>query len=157
MAVILETVTDNKNRTVAELRSQFTKLGGNLGDSGAVAWNFDRKGVITINTNDISEDDMMEHVLESGAEDMEYDESSTRIISSMEDFGACNKYFQDKELEVTEGKLEYIAKDVINITDVNHAKKVMKFIDHFEDHEDVQNVFTNADFDDSIIADLENE
>lgn len=156
VAVILEVVTDNKNRTVAEIRSQFGKNGGNLGETNSVAWNFDRKGVLSIKTENISEDEMLEHVLESGAEDMEYNEDSSRIICAMEDFSVVNKYFNEKSLEVEESKLEYIPRDTVKITDVNDAKKLLRFMEVFEEHDDVQNVFSNFDIDDSIVDQLDN-
>lgn len=157
VAVILETVTDNKNRTVAEIRSQFSKHGGNLGESNSVAWNFDRKGVITIKTDGKTEDDLLEHVLEAEADDMEYSEEMTRIVCAIESFSSCNKYFDEQEdIEVSESKLEYIPKDVVKIDTVKAAEKVLKFMEHFEDHDDVQNLFSNFDIDDSILEQLDN-
>jgi YebC/PmpR family DNA-binding regulatory protein len=156
VAVIIETVTDNRNRTVAEIRSTMSKLGGNLGESGSVAWNFERKGVITINTNGKAEDELLEHVLESGADDLEYGEESCRIISSMENFSTANKYFGSAAgIEVTEAKLEYIPKDMAKVTDPKIAEKVIKFIDTLEDHDDVQNLFSNMEIDESIIDQLD--
>jgi YebC/PmpR family DNA-binding regulatory protein len=150
VAVILDVATDNKNRTGPEIRSLFSKYGGNMGEPNSVAWSFDRKGVVVIKTNCKSEDDLMLAVLESGADDMEYDDEETRIICSMENYGALNKYFQDNNFEITESKLEYIPQNVTKITDIDMARKFMKFNDIFEDHDDVQNVFTNVEIDDSI-------
>ena len=155
VAVIIEAVTDNKNRTVAEIRSLFSKYGGNLGETNSVAWNFDRKGVITIKTNGKSEDDLLEHVLEAEADDMEYGEESTRIICSIDSFANCNKYFDGADVEVEESKLEYLPKDAVNIDDPKTAQKVLKFMDVFEDHDDIQNVFSNFDIDESIMDQLE--
>jgi len=157
VAVILETVTDNKNRTYAEIRSQFGKLGGNLGESNSVAWNFDRKGVIVIQTNGKSEDDLLETVLDAGADDMEYSEEESRIICTMESYGEVNKYFNDKGFAVLESKLEYIPKTTMEITNVEDARKVMKFLDHFEDHDDVQNLFSNTEIDDEIMDKIGDE
>lgn len=157
VAVILETVTDNRNRTIAEIRSQFGKLGGNLGETNSVAWNFNRQGVVTITTGNISEDEMLEHVLESGAEDMEFDPESTRIITPLESFGLVNKYFEAKKIPITESKLEYIPQTTVKIENINDAKKVIKFIDAFEDHEDVQNVFSNFEIDDDLMEQIESE
>ena len=154
VAAIIEAVTDNKNRTVSEVRSYFGKLGGNMGETNSVSWNFERKGVINVKTNGISEDAMMEHVLESGADDLEYDEDTSRVICAMTEFGNVSKYFEESDLEVTESKLEYISKDTVKITDLNTAQKVMKFIDTFEDHDDVQNIYTNVEIDDSIAEQL---
>lgn len=154
VAVICETVTDNKNRTVAEIRSSFSKKGGNLGENGSVAWNFDRKGVVTIKTNGVSEDDMLEHVLESGAEDMQYGEESTRIICAIEDFQGANTYFGENEIEIEESKLEYIPKDTVEISDVKMAEKILNFIDFIEDLDDVQNLYSNFEITDEVMAQL---
>jgi YebC/PmpR family DNA-binding regulatory protein len=155
VAVLLETVTDNRNRTLSEIRSQFSKLNGNLAEPGAVAWNFDRKGVVTVKTGNLSEEELFEHVIESGAEDLEYSEDSSRIICQYDLLSQCNKYFQDKKIEVEESKLEYIPKTLVTIDNVNDARKVMRLIEHFEDHDDVQNVFANCDIDDKIIEQVE--
>jgi YebC/PmpR family DNA-binding regulatory protein len=157
VAVILETVTDNKNRTLSEIRSQFSKLGGNLGESNSVAWNFDRKGVISVKTNGLSEDEFLEHVLESNADDMEYDEDTTRIICPMEAFNICNKYFDEKKFEIVESKLEYIPRTTLKVENINDAKKVIKFIEIMEDHDDVQNVFSNFEIDDELMEQIEAE
>ncbi len=150
VAVIIETVTDNRNRTVSEIRAIFSKVSGNLGESNSVAWNFERKGVVGIKTNNKSEDELMEAVLESGAEDLEYDEEESRIICSMADFGFVYKYFEDNKYEIGESKLEYIPQNMVKINNIDDAKKVLKCIDAFEDHDDVQNIFHNMEIDESI-------
>jgi YebC/PmpR family DNA-binding regulatory protein len=154
-AVIVETVTDNRNRTVAELRKQFSKMGGNMGDAGCVAWNFDRKGIIEFKTNGKSEDDVLEHVLEAGAEDMEFDEEMTRIITPYDELHVCYKYFEENEFEITASQLEYLPKQQVEIKNVSDAKKVAHFLDSFEDHDDVQNVFANYDISDEIAEQLD--
>jgi len=155
VAVLLETVTDNKKRTVSEIRSLMTKHGGNLGETGSVAWNFERKGVFTINTDGKTEDILMETILEADAEDLEYNDDTARIICAMENFSIVNKYLEEQKFTITEAKLEYIAKNIVNISDIASANKVLKFIDIFEDHDDVQNVFYNFTIDDSIADSIE--
>lgn len=155
VAVIVETVTDNKNRTLPEVRSTMGKHGGSLAETNAVAWNFERKGVINIVTAGKSEDELLELVLEAGADDLEYDDETSRIICAMENFAIVNKYFESNNIQVEEAKLEYISKQTLNITDVLEAQRVMKFIDAIEDLEDVQNVFSNFEIDDSIADKLE--
>lgn len=155
VAVILETVTDNKNRTVAEIRALFNKMDGNLGETNSVAWNFERKGVIEVRNSGKSEDEMMEFVLESGAEDLQYDEENSRIICAYDNFSEVNNFFDKSELEISEAKLEFIPKDIVKIEDVAAAQKVMKFIDAFEDHDDVQNVFSNFEISDEVASKLE--
>ncbi|HPI20469.1 MAG TPA: YebC/PmpR family DNA-binding transcriptional regulator [Candidatus Kapabacteria bacterium] len=157
VAIILETVTDNRNRTFPEIRSQFGKLGGSIGEPGSVAWNFDRKGVIKIKTNGKSEDDLMEIVMESGAEDLEFDEEVSRIITDFESLTTVYKFCEDKKLDIAESKFEYIPKNTIMIESINDARKVMKFIDNIEDLDDVQNIFANNEFPDEIMEQLENE
>lgn len=157
IAIILETVTDNKNRTVSEIRALMSRNGGNLGETNSVAWNFERKGVVTIATKELSEEELFEIVLESGAEDLEYDDENSRVICPMEQFSVVNKFFEDKNFEITEAKLEYIAKNTVDIPTVEAAQKILKFIDVLEEHDDVQNVFSNFEIDDSIAAELELE
>lgn len=157
VAIILETVTDNRNRTFPEIRSQFGKLGGSIGEPGSVAWNFDRKGVIKIKTNGKSEDDLMEIVLESGAEDLEFDEEISRIITDFESLTSVYKFCEEKKLEIAESKFEYIPKNTILIDKINDARKVIKFIDTIEDLDDVQNIYANNEFPDEIMEQLENE
>ncbi len=155
VAVIVETVTDNKNRTLPEVRSTMSKHGGSLAESNAVAWNFERKGVINIATAGKSEDELLELVLEAGADDLEYSEENSRIICAMENFAIVSKYFESNNVEIAEAKLEYVPKQTTTISDLAEAQKVLKFIDAIEDIEDVQNVFSNFEIDDSIVDKLE--
>lgn len=154
VAVIVETVTDNKRRTVSEIRAMFSKLGGNLGESNSVAWNFTRSGVMNIKTNGKSEEELLEHVLEAGANDLEYDEETSRVICAMEDFATVNKYFEESEIEMEESKLEYLPDNTVKIDNKADAEKLLKFVDTFEDHDDVQNIYTNMEIDDSIAVEL---
>lgn len=155
VAVIVETVTDNKNRTVSDVRAIFGKQGGNLGETNSVAWNFERKGVIGIKTNGKSEDELMEAVFESGAEDLEFDDDESRVICNMSDFNSVFKYFEDNKFTLSESKLEYIAQNITKITNLDDAKKVLKCIDAFEDNDDVQNVFHNMELDEAIAEQLD--
>lgn len=157
VAAIVETISDNKNRTVANIRSLFTKMGGNLGETNSVLWNFDRKGIILVKTKGMSEDELMNHVLECGADDMEYDEEETTIICAMTEFANVCKYFESNGFELGESKLEYVAQNTVTIDTVERARKVMRFIEVFEDNDDVQNIYTNADISDEIAEQLETE
>lgn len=154
VAVILECVTDNRKRTVSEVRAAFGKSGGNLGETNSVAWNFDRKGVITVKSDGKSEEDMLDIVLESGAEDLEYGEDTCRVICAMEDFGTVNKFFDESEFEVDQAGLEYIPQNTVKIEDADAARKILRFVEVFEDHDDVQNVFANFDIDDEIMSEI---
>lgn len=156
-AVMVDVITDNKNRTLSELRVLINKLGGNLGEANSVAWNFDRKGVITVKTGGRSEDDLLELVLDSGADDLEYDTETSRIVCAIESLTTASKFFEGKKVEITDRKLEYLAKNSVAIKNVNDAKRVIKFLDSFEEYEDIQNLFSNYDIDDAVLEQAEKE
>ena len=145
VAVLVESVTDNKNRTVAEVRHGFSKLGGSLGENGSVAWMFDRKGVITMPSQGKTEDDMMEIVLDAGAEDIQGEDEFFEITTAVEDFENVRKAIVDGGLEVDNASLQWIAKNTIDVNGET-AEKLMKMIDLIEDSDDVQNVYMNANF-----------
>ncbi len=145
VAILIESVTDNKNRTVAEVRHGLTKYGGSLGESGSVAWMFDRKGVITMPAQGKTEDDIMELILDAGAEDILGEDDFFEITSAIEDFETVRKTIVDAGLEVENASLQWIAKNSVEISGES-AETLMKMIDVIEDSDDVQNVYTNADF-----------
>ncbi len=147
IAILVECVTDNKNRTVAEVRHLFNKYGGSLGESGSVAWMFERKGVITLPSQGKTEDEMFEIILEAGADDMEAEEEFFEISTSIESFETVRKALIDLGLSVDNASLQWVAKNTTEVTG-DAAEKVMKLIDFLEDSDDVQNVFSNADFPD---------
>jgi len=145
IAILVEVATDNKNRTVAEVRHIFSKIGGSMGESGSVAWMFERKGIISVKRNDKTEDDVMEIVLEAGAEDMQTEDDFFGVTTSLETFETVRKALIEKELEVENASLEWIAQNTIAVAGED-AEKIVKLIETLEDNEDVQNVFSNADF-----------
>ncbi|HMQ69512.1 MAG TPA: YebC/PmpR family DNA-binding transcriptional regulator [Ignavibacteria bacterium] len=147
IAILIECVTDNKNRTVAELRHLISKKNGNLGESGSVAWMFERKGVVTVEKGDINEDDIMEVILEAGAEDLKSDDEFYEVISAIENFETVRKAIEEKGYKIENASLQYIAKDLVAV-DGKNAEDVIKCIEAIEEYDDVQNVFTNADFSD---------
>ena len=144
VAVIIECLTDNKNRTVAELRHLISKSGGNLGESGSVAWMFERKGVISIKKSLIKEDDLMEIILEAGADDLRSDDEYFEVVSSVENFEDVRKALEEKNIQSEESSLQYLAKDLIE-KDGKEAEDVIRFVENIEDNDDVQNVYSNAD------------
>lgn len=147
IAMIIESVTDNKNRTVAELRHTITKNNGNLGEAGSVAWMFERKGVINIEKENIKEDDLMEIILDAGADDLKTEGDYFEVITSLENFEKVRKAIEDKTYKIESASLQYIAKDLIAVEGKN-AEGVIRCIEAIEDNDDVQNVYTNADFPD---------
>ncbi len=150
VAVIVEVATDNKNRTVAEVRHIFSKNGGSMGEGGSVAWMFEKKGVITLPKQGKTEDELMEIVLDAGADDLQTEEDFFIIQTTIESFEKVRKAIADQKLSVENASLQWIAKNLINVAGEN-AEKVIKLIESMEDCDDVQNVFTNADIDDSAI------
>ncbi len=145
IAILIESVTDNKNRTVAEVRHLLNKHGGSLGESGSVAWMFDRKGVITISKQDKTEDEVLEIVLDAGAEDLQTEDEFFEVTTAVEDFETVRKAVQEANLEIENASLQWIAKNSVSVSGET-AEKAMKLIDALEDNDDVQNVYTNADF-----------
>ena len=150
VAILVEAATDNKNRTVAEIRHLFSKNGGNMGENGSVAWMFDKKGIITLPTQDKSEEEIMDIVLEAGAEDLQTEEDFFEIQTALESFESVRKALLSKNLMIENASLQWIAKNTVTIGS-NEAEKVMNLIEALEENDDVQNVYSNADFDEDSI------
>ncbi len=144
IAVLVECLTDNKNRTVAEVRHAFTKHGGSLGENGSVAWMFEHKGVVVGPANGKTEDDILEMVLDADPDDISIEDNFYEITSSIENFEAVRKAAVDGGLEVENASLQWVAKNTTEISGEN-LEKFMKMIDMLEDLDDVQNVYSNAD------------
>ncbi len=147
IAMIIESVTDNKNRTVAELRHSISKANGNLGESGSVAWMFERKGVINVEKENVKEEDLMDVILEAGADDLDSEGDYYEVTSSLENFEKVRKAVEEKSYKIESASLQYIAKDLLPV-DAKNADAVIRCIEAVEDNEDVQNVYSNADFPD---------
>lgn len=150
IAVLVEVATDNKNRTVAEVRHIFSKQGGNMGESGSVAWMFEKKGIITLPKQGKTEEEIMELVLNAGAEDMRIEDEYFEIQTDVESFEPVRKALAEKNLVMENASLQWIAKNTVNVSGEN-AEKMMKLIEGLEDCDDVQNVYSNADFDEEFI------
>lgn len=145
VAILVEVATDNKNRTVAEIRHIFSRGSGNMGETGSVAWMFERKGVITVKRDGKSEDDMMEIILDAGGDDLQTEEEFFEITTTLESFEPVRKILVDKKLTVENASLQWTAKNLVPVKG-DDAEKLMKLIESIEECDDVQNVFTNADF-----------
>ena len=144
IAVVVEVATDNKNRTVAEVRHLFSKYGAGMGETGSVAWMFDRKGIITLPSEGKKEDDVMEIVLDAGADDLTTEEDYFEVATTIESFETVRRTLVDKKFTVENASLQWIAKNLIEVKGED-AEKVVKLIEALEDLDDVQNVFSNAD------------
>jgi YebC/PmpR family DNA-binding regulatory protein len=153
VAVLVEVMTDNRNRTVAEVRHAFSKRGGNLGTDGSVAYLFSRKGQISYAPG-IDEEQLMEQALEAGAEDIELnDDGSVDVITPWEQFGAVKQALEESGLEPEGGEVTMIASTLVEL-DASGAETVLGLIDMLEDLDDVQNVYTNAEIPDEVLAEL---
>lgn len=151
IAIIVEVATDNKNRTVAEVRHYFSKNGGNLGENGSVAWMFDRKGIITLPRQGKDEEEMFEIVSEAGADDLQTEEEFFEVQTMLEAFDSVRKVLAEKDLQIENASLQWIAKNLVPVSG-DEAQKVMKLIESLEDCDDVQNVFSNADIDEASLS-----
>jgi YebC/PmpR family DNA-binding regulatory protein len=145
IAVMIECVTDNRNRTVAELRHMIAKQNGNLGDAGSVAWMFERRGVVTIVKENHSEDEVMEVVIDAGAEDLRTEDEFFEVICLIENFENVRKTLEDKKFKIESAGLQQLAKNLVALDEKGTAD-VMRFLEVVEEHDDVQNIFSNADF-----------
>ena len=139
VAVLVETMTDNKNRTVADIRHFFAKSGGNLGESGCVAWMFDKKGTLTVARDGVSEEELMDLALEAGAEDVIEEEDSFQIVTAPEDFNDV---------------VDRLEKSNVAFSEEKAARSLLRLLENLEDHDDVQKVHANFDIDDSLMEQI---
>ncbi len=150
VALMIKAMTDNKNRTISEIRHIVTKRGGNMAETGAVAYMFQRKGLISVNPKGLSEDDVMEIALEAGAEDLRIDEHSFDIITHPNDFDGVRQSIEESPLDIVEAEIAMVPNNYVEVEGEN-AKKLLKLLEDLEDHDDVQNIWGNFDVDDALL------
>jgi DNA-binding regulatory protein, YebC/PmpR family len=148
VAMMVETMTDNRNRTVAELRHLFSKNGGNLGEAGSVAWMFDKKGLIIVDKDAKPEDELLELVLEAGADDMREDGDVFEIYTSPENYEAVDEAIKKAGIEPQVSEISMIPQNYVRLEGAD-AKQMLKLFEAIEDHDDVQKVYANFDIDES--------
>ena len=153
VAVNVENATDNRKRTVPDLRHLMTKSGGSMGESGCVGWMFDRKGVIVFDKNAYTEDQLMEAALDAGADDLHDEGDTWEIHTAMADFNSVREAFENAGLAMQSAELAMIPQTTIRV-DAETARKVIRFVEALEDHDDVQNVYSNVDIPDEVMAEL---
>lgn len=156
IAIIVETYTDNRNRTVGDIRSYFNKYKGNLGETGCVSYMFDKKGVIIVPSENYEEEQVLDIALNAGAEDFENveEENIFRIISEPDDLQTVVEALEAENIELESSNTERIPQNTIDVTDLDNAKNLMKLLDSIESHDDVQNVYANFDMDDSLLEQI---
>lgn len=155
VGIIVEVTTDNKNRSASEVRAAFTKAGGNLAGSGALAFNFQRQGQFIIAADKASEEQLMEVAIEAGAEDIKNEGDHFEVLCNITEFDTVSSALEDADIAPDSAELAYLPNSLTPITDKEDARKVLRLIDALEDLEDVQNVYTNYDIDDAVIEEAQ--
>jgi YebC/PmpR family DNA-binding regulatory protein len=153
VAVLLEVVTDNRNRTVSEVRHIFDKYNGSLGESGCVAWMFDKKGMIIIPANGLDEDEVMEAAIEAGASDVKKEDESYEISTEPGDFEAVRSAFEEKGWTIEEAEITMIPQTTVKLTG-KQAEQMLKMMDLLDDHDDLQKVHANFDISEEEMMEL---
>jgi YebC/PmpR family DNA-binding regulatory protein len=154
VAVLVEVLTDNRNRTGADIRSTFSRAGGSIAEPGAVAWQFDRKGAILVDRK-VDEDDLMLVALDAGADDIADDGELWRVISPPSDLHKVRTAIEEAGMAVDSADLTMLPQNTIPLDDAESAKKVLRLIDALDEQDDVQNVFANFDIPDAILDTIE--
>jgi len=151
VAVIVEALTDNRNRTAADVRHLFAKHGGNLGATGAVAWQFERRGIVLVSAEGVDEDELFLAVAEAGADDVDRDGSMFQISSGPEQLQAVRQAVEEAGFTVDSAELSMVPKVTVAIEDDATAKKVVRLVEALEDNDDVQDVYANFDIPEAIL------
>ncbi len=156
VAIIADAMTDNKNRTVSEVRHVFSKYSGNLGESGCVSWMFARKGVILVPQSAIGEDELMEIVVENGAEDMVKEGASYEITTATEDFDKVHEALKAKKIPVESAEIAKVPSTYIKL-EGKHAEQMLRLYEKLEELDDIQNVWANFDISDAEVEKFSKE
>ncbi|MDY6795905.1 MAG: YebC/PmpR family DNA-binding transcriptional regulator [Actinomycetota bacterium] len=157
VAVMVDVMTDNRNRAAADIRRIFGRTGGSLGTTGCVGWMFDKKGIIIVNKDASTEEDtLLESALESGAEDMNTEDDHWEIITDVESFRGVVESLQKAEIEMASAEVTMLPKDTVRL-DKEGAKKLLRLVDALEEYEDVQEVYANFDIPDDILEEIAKE
>ncbi len=157
IAVLVNVMTDNRNRTTPEIRALLARNGGQMGESGSVAWMFDRKGVIEVKGEGLDEDALMTLGLDSGMSDMEPSEEGFTLYCEPSDLDTLQKALEDNKYVVDNAEVSMIAKTPVEVSDPEAARKVLRLVDALEEHDDVQNVYSNFEIPDEVAAKIEED
>ena len=154
VAVLVETMTDNKNRTVADVRHFFAKSNGNLGESGCVAWMFDKRGVIEVDAEGVDEEELMDLAIEAGAEDVVEEEAAFQILTTPDDFSDVVDSLEKSGVKTVEASISMVPKNTVEVAEEKTAKSLLRLLENLEDHDDVQKVHANFDISEEIMESL---
>lgn len=153
VAILVDALTDNRNRTVAEIRHLFNKHGGNLGENGCVAWMFDRIGLITVDVDQIDEDDLLELVLESGGDDVKIEDDVYEIHTAPEAFEEVRMALEDRGLTPGVAEITMLPQNTVQ-SEGKQAEQVIRLMEALDDHDDVRTAYANFDIPDAVLAEL---
>jgi len=153
VAVLVEVLTDNRNRTAGEIRNTFSKHGGALGESGSVAWMFDRQGLITVDKDKVSEDALFEVALDSGADDVRSVEDGFEVVTSAEQFFKVKRALEAAGIPLTAADITMVPKTTVRL-EGKPAQQVLRLIEALEDHDDVQQAYANFDVPDEVLQEV---
>ena len=151
VAVLVEALTDNRNRTASEVRHAFTKHGGNLGTTGAVAWQFERRGVVLVSASAANEEELVTAAAEGGADDVELDGSSFVVTSAPESLSAVREALEGGGFTIESVELAMVPKTTVAVSDESVARRIVKLVEGLEDTEDVQDVYANFDIPEDVL------
>jgi YebC/PmpR family DNA-binding regulatory protein len=154
VAVIVETLSDNRNRTSAEIKHLFGKNGGAIAEPGAVSWQFDRKGIVEVE-GPVDEDQLLEWIMEAGAENYEAHGKNFMVTTEPHDVAIVRDALEKQGLKVLSADLTLVPQNTIPVSDESEAKKILRLMDAIDDHDDVQNVYANFDMSDELLASYE--
>ena len=155
-AILVNALTDNRNRTIQEVRSTFTRHGGSLGESGCVAWIFDPKGVITIKADNLDADELALSAIDAGAEDVKVESDYVEVYTRPEELETVRTALEQQNLPIASSELSMVPKTLVQL-DEKAATQALKLLDRLEEIDEVQNVFSNADFPDSILESYQSQ
>ena len=156
IAILLEALTDNRKRTVSAVRSTFTKAGGSMAEAGAVAWQFDQRGVVVAQADPGSLEDLAMAAIDAGAEDFETDESTLQVYSPAGDLESIRRTLAGLDAVIVSSQMAMLPRNTIQL-DEGTAKQTLRLLDQLEDLDDIQRVYSNADFPDSVLAEYGGE
>jgi YebC/PmpR family DNA-binding regulatory protein len=151
VAVLVEALTDNRNRTASEVRHLFSKFGGNLGATGAVAWQFERRGVLLVSAEEVDEDELVLAAADAGADDVELDGSTYEVTCAPEDLRAVREGLEAAGLAIESAELSMVPKSTVGIADEGAARKVLRLVEGLEEADDVQDVYANFDISEALL------
>ncbi|MBT3363682.1 MAG: YebC/PmpR family DNA-binding transcriptional regulator [Chloroflexi bacterium] len=150
-AILIQALTDNKNRTVAEVRNAFVRNGSNMGEAGCVSWIFESKGVISVHSDNVDSEELALIAIDAGADDVKVEDNTVEIYTAPEDFESVQKALEENNVKVDSAEVTMVPKNLVAL-DEQKAISTLKFLEKLEDLDDVQHVYTNADFPDEALA-----